>query len=79
MKGVRELRRVSETSNWFLSEERYTAFSDDFRTALNLTEAAVSRQDLRELAETYDRLVESCTRCHQTVVGSEIDLGLEPD
>jgi hypothetical protein len=75
-RGATELRRISVACNWYLPDDQYTALSDDFRTALNLLDVAVSERDATGLPEAYGRLIESCTRCHQQATSSQIDLGL---
>ena len=76
-RGVAELRHISVTCNWYLPDDQYAAFSEDFRNALNLLDVVVSKRDASELPEAYRRLIGSCTRCHQQATISQIDLGLK--
>jgi mono/diheme cytochrome c family protein len=70
---TRELRKISETANWYLPEERYAGLSDDFRRALNRLDGALADRDPARARETYSQLAESCIVCHRQTAHSALD------
>ncbi len=72
-RGVTELRRIGETSNWFLPDERYAGVNNDFRQALDRLETALAQRSTTQLKDAYTALTQSCISCHQQVAPSQID------
>jgi hypothetical protein len=75
-KGASELRRISETAEWYLTDERYAALSADFRQALERLDRALSEDPVSAGPDAYDELIASCMTCHQQATQSRIDPGL---
>jgi hypothetical protein len=67
------LRQLSEMTEWYVSDDRYAAFGDDFRDALGGLDAALRAGDSVQLRSAYDRLAASCVVCHQKAASSKID------
>jgi hypothetical protein len=72
--GAVLLRQISETSRWYLPDQRYATLSDDFRDALRDLDNALSDRDAARLRATYDKLAESCLECHRKVSKDRINL-----
>jgi hypothetical protein len=72
-RGVAELQRIGEASDWHLPDPRYAHLSDGFREALEHLSTALAEQRTEQLPAAYTALTASCVACHQQATASPID------
>ena len=72
-RGVAELQRIGEASEWYLPDSRYRHLSAEFREALEHLGTVLAEQHTEQLPAAYTALTASCVACHQQATLSPID------